>query len=115
MMDVHLPLAKSLVALTFFAGLLPIVGNLMSNTILVAVSLTISLKIAAVCLIFLVVIHKLEYFLNAKIIGNQIKAKAWELLIAMLVMESMFGLPGVIAAPIYYAYIKLELGQRDLI
>ncbi|HEY8025603.1 MAG TPA: AI-2E family transporter [Burkholderiaceae bacterium] len=115
MADVHLPLAKTLVALTFFAGLLPIVGNLMSNTILVTVSLTISLKIAAVCLIFLVVIHKLEYFLNAKIIGNQIKAKAWELLIAMLVMESMFGLPGVIAAPIYYAYIKLELGQRDLI
>lgn len=115
MADVHLPLAKTLVALTFFAGLLPIVGNLMSNTILVTVSLTISLKVAAVCLIFLVVIHKLEYFLNAKIIGNQIQAKAWELLIAMLVMESMFGLPGVIAAPIYYAYIKLELAQRGLI
>jgi len=115
MADVHLPLAKTLVALTFFAGLLPIVGNLMSNTILVAVSLTISLKVAIACLIFLIVIHKLEYFLNAKIIGNQIKAKAWELLIAMLVMEAMFGLPGVIAAPIYYAYVKLELDARDLI
>jgi len=115
MADVHLPLAKTLVALTFFAGLLPIVGNLMSNTILVAVSLTISLKVAIACLVFLIVIHKLEYFLNAKIIGNQIKAKAWELLIAMLVMESMFGLPGVISAPIYYAYLKLELAERDLI
>jgi predicted PurR-regulated permease PerM len=115
MAGVHLPLAKSLIALTFFAGLLPIVGNLMSNTIMVVVALTVSLQIAAVCLIFLIVIHKLEYFLNAKIIGTQIKARAWELLIAMLVMESIFGLPGVVAAPIYYAYLKLELGKRNLI
>jgi predicted PurR-regulated permease PerM len=115
MWGVHMPLAKSLVALTFFAGLLPIVGNLMSNTILTVVALTVSLQVAAACLIFLILIHKLEYFLNAKIIGSQIKAKAWELLIAMLVMESIFGLPGVVAAPIYYAYLKLELGERGLI
>ena len=115
MWDIHLPLAKSLVALTFFAGLLPIVGNLMSNTILTVVALTISLQAAATCLIFLILVHKLEYFLNAKIIGTQIKAKAWELLIAMLVMESIFGLPGVVAAPIYYAYLKLELGKRGLV
>lgn len=115
MWDIHLPLAKSLVVLTFFAGLLPIVGNLMSNTILTVVALTISLQAAATCLIFLILVHKLEYFLNAKIIGTQIKAKAWELLIAMLVMESIFGLPGVVAAPIYYAYLKLELGKRGLV
>ena len=115
MWDIHLPLAKSLVVLTFFAGLLPIVGNLMSNTILTVVALTVSLQAAAACLAFLILIHKLEYFLNAKIIGTQIKAQAWELLIAMLVMESIFGLPGVVAAPIYYAYLKLELGERGLI
>jgi predicted PurR-regulated permease PerM len=115
MFGVHLPLAKSLVVLTFFAGLLPIVGNLMSNTILVVVALTISLQVAGACLVFLILIHKLEYFLNAKIIGTQIKAKAWELLIAMLVMESLFGLPGVVAAPIYYAYLKLELSKRGLV
>jgi predicted PurR-regulated permease PerM len=60
-------------------------------------------------LLFLVTIHKLEYFLNAKIIGTQINAKAWELLTAMLIMESMFGIPGVIAAPVLYAYLKTEL------
>ena len=115
MWGVHMPLAKSLVVLTFFAGLLPIVGNLMSNTILVVMALTISLQVAAACLVFLVVIHNLEYFLNAKIIGSQIKAKAWELLVAMVVMESIFGLPGVVAAPIYYAYLKLELSERGMI
>ena len=64
---------------------------------------------------FLVVIHKLEYFLNARIVGAQIRAHAWEVLLAMLVMEVAFGLPGVVAAPIYYAYLKQELMDRGLV
>jgi hypothetical protein len=36
---------------------------------------------------FLITIHKLEYLINAQIIGTQMRARAWELLIAMLVME----------------------------
>ena len=59
--------------LTFLCGLLPIIGNLMSNTLIIAVGFTISPKLALVALIFLVVIHKLEYFLNSKIIGDRIK------------------------------------------
>jgi predicted PurR-regulated permease PerM len=112
---VRLPLAKSIVAVTFFAGLLPVVGNLVSNTVLVIAGLSHSLQIAIASLAFMVVIHKLEYFLNAKIIGNQIKARPWELLIAMLVMEAAFGLPGVVAAPVFYAYLKRELAARGLI
>ena len=86
-------------AVTFFAGLLPVIGNLISNSILVVVALSHSLHTALASLVFLVVIHKLEYFLNARIIGSHIHARAWELLAAMLVMESVFGLPGVVAAP----------------
>jgi predicted PurR-regulated permease PerM len=52
---------------------------------------------------------------NARIIGTRIKAWAWELLLAMLVMEAWFGVPGLIAAPIYYAYVKDELMMRKLI
>ncbi len=33
----------------------------------------------------------------------------------MLVMEAAFGVPGVIAAPVFYAYIKKELSDRELI
>ena len=61
------------------------------------------------------VIHKLEYFMNARIVGTEIRARAWELLLAMLVMEAAFGIPGLIAAPIYYAYLKDELAGRGLI
>jgi predicted PurR-regulated permease PerM len=114
-MGIHLPLAKTLVAVTFFCGLLPVIGNLISNTIVVVVSLSHSWQMAAGSLGYLVVVHKLEYFLNARIVGGQIRAQAWEMLIAMLVMEASFGIAGVIAAPIYYAYLKNELGAQRLI
>jgi predicted PurR-regulated permease PerM len=91
------------------AGLLPIVGNLISNTVIVLASLSMSFLTAAGSLVFLVILHKLEYFLNARIVGHQINASAWELLCAMLVGEAAFGAPGLIAAPIFYAYIKDEL------
>ncbi len=115
LLDVHLPLRKTLVAITFVAGLLPVVGNLISNTIVVIVSLSVSLPVAIASLVFLVVVHKLEYFLNARIVGRQIRASAWELLLAMLVMEAAFGIPGLVAAPIYYAYLKDELSARGLL
>jgi predicted PurR-regulated permease PerM len=112
---IRLPFAKTLVLITFIGGLVPIVGNLISNTVIVVMSLNVSLELAAASLVFLVVVHKLEYFLNARIVGRGIHASAWELLIAMLVMESAFGMPGLVAAPIYYAYLKDELGARGLI
>lgn len=112
---VRLPLTKSMIAITFIAGLLPVLGNLISNTVIVVVSLSHSLSTAAASLVFLVVIHKLEYFLNARIVGGWIHARAWELLLAMLILEAAFGLPGLVAAPIYYAYLKDELSARGLV
>ena len=112
---VHLPLTKTMIALTFVAGLLPIIGNLISNTVIVIISFSYSLPIAGASLAFLVVVHKLEYFINARIVGSRINASAWELLFAMLVMEAAFGLPGVIAAPVFYAYAKAELVARKLV
>lgn len=112
---INLPQVKTLVTVTWLAGLIPILGNLISNTIIVLVSLSQSLELAIASLLFLIVIHKLEYFLNARIIGSQIRSRAWELLIAMLVMETAFGIPGIIAAPIFYAYFKEELARLRLI
>jgi predicted PurR-regulated permease PerM len=106
---VHVPLSKTLVLITFLAGLLPVVGNIISNTVITIVALSVSFYVAMAALLYLVVIHKLEYFLNARIVGGEIQARAWELLLAMLVMEAAFGLPGLVAAPVFYAYIKREL------
>ncbi|HEY9132012.1 MAG TPA: hypothetical protein VIM98_09675, partial [Dyella sp.] len=106
---------KTLILVTFIAGLLPVIGNLISNTAITVAGLSVSLWVGVAALGFLVLIHKLEYFLNARIVGTQIRARAWELLVAMLAMEAAFGLPGLIAAPIYYAYLKNELERERLI
>lgn len=110
-----LPLAKTLVIVTFIVGLLPVIGNLISNALIIIVGLSVSLPVTLAALVFLIVIHKLEYFLNARIVGIQIEARSWELLLAMLVMEAAFGLAGVIAAPIFYAYAKRELRLKHLV
>jgi predicted PurR-regulated permease PerM len=112
---IQLPLVKTMIAVTFIAGLLPVIGNLISNTVIVTISLSHSFGAAVASLAYLVIIHKLEYFVNARIVGGEIRAGAWEILVAMLVMESAFGIPGVVAAPIYYAYVKNELAARGLV
>lgn len=108
---IHLPLTKTMIIVTFLAGLLPVIGNLISNTLIVLIALSVSIYVALSALFFLVVIHKLEYFLNARIVGAQINARSWELLLVMVFSEAAFGLPGLVVAPIYYAYIKSELHE----
>lgn len=110
-----LPLTKTMIAVTFVVGLLPVIGNLISNTVIFLIALSVSPGAAAGALAYLVGIHKLEYFLNARIIGARIRARAWEILIAMVVMEAAFGVVGVVAAPIYYAWLKDELSAKKLI
>lgn len=110
-----IPMAGTLVVVTFFTGLIPVLGNLISNTVIVIIALSSSLFDAGLALGWLVLIHKLEYFVNAHIIGNRIRAKAWELLIVMLLMEALFGLAGLVCAPIIYAQIKQRLHARGWI
>jgi predicted PurR-regulated permease PerM len=112
---IHLPYSDTLVILTFFTGLLPVIGNLISNTVITVIAIGVSFKVALAALFFLVAIHKLEYFINAKIVGGKIQAAAWEILLALLVMEACFGVNGLLLAPIVYAYIKAELLQEKLI
>lgn len=112
---IHLPLVKTMTVIAFVLGMMPIVGNTISNMILLLIGASYSLPVAVSCFLFMFGIHKLEYFLNATIMGGFIEARAWELLAAILVMDGVFGLPGVVAAPIYYGYLKLELRRKNLI
>jgi predicted PurR-regulated permease PerM len=106
---VRLPHAPLVIAITFLCGLVPIIGNLVSNTIIVFVALTISLKLAIGALVFLVLIHKLEYFLNSKIIGNRIRNPVWLTLIALIIGERLMGIPGLILAPVVLNYLRVEM------
>jgi predicted PurR-regulated permease PerM len=106
----------TLIALTFLCGLLPIVGNLLSNTLIVGVafSMTNGPKMALISLIYLVVIHKLEYFLNSKIVGDRIKNPMWLTLFGIVLGEKLMGIPGMILAPVVLHYIKVEASRNKV-
>jgi predicted PurR-regulated permease PerM len=109
LLAVHLPHALLLIPVTFLCGLVPIVGNLVSNTVIVFVALTVSLKLALAALLFLVLIHKLEYFLNSKIIGDRIRNPVWLTLVALILGERLMGIPGLILAPVVLNYLRVEM------
>jgi predicted PurR-regulated permease PerM len=99
------------VGITFLCGLLPVVGNLLSNTVVVALGFTVSPAKGLAALVFLVCIHQLEYFLNSKIIGSRIRSPLWLTLLALVLGESLMGVAGMILAPAILHYIRMEAAQ----
>ena len=79
------------------------------------ISLGVSPGVGVASLLFLVLIHKAEYFMNARIVGHEVQATAWELLTAMLLFEAAFGIAGLVAAPVVYAWLKAEVKELGMI
>ena len=111
----HVPFATTIVIVTFVSGLIPVLGNLISNTVIVVLSLGISGGTAIASMVFLVLVHKLEYLINSRIVGGQTDSQAWEILLAILIGETAFGVSGVVMGPIIYAFAKRELRERGLV
>ena len=99
------------IVLTFLLGMLPILGNLLSNTLIIGVGFTVSHRTAFLALLFLVAIHKLEYFLNSKIIGDRIRNPMWLTLLGLVLGERLMGIPGMILAPVLLHYVKAETSR----
>lgn len=110
---VGIPYAPVVVGLTFLCGLLPIVGNVVSNTVIVFLGFIVSPKVAIGALIFLVVIHKLEYFLNSKIIGARIRNPIWLTLLGLIIGEKLMGIPGMILSPVVLNYLRVEMSKIE--
>lgn len=100
-----------IVVLTFLLGMLPILGNLLSNTLIIGVGFAVSHRTAFFALLFLVAIHKFEYFLNSKIIGDRIRNPMWLTLLGLVLGERLMGIPGMILAPVLLHYVKAETSR----
>lgn len=112
---IRIPFATTLVVITFLCGLIPVLGNLISNTVITILSMGVSIGTAVASLSFLVIIHKLEYLINSRIVGGETDSQAWEILLAIIVGEAAFGVGGIVLAPILYAFLKRELRDRGLV
>jgi predicted PurR-regulated permease PerM len=102
------PYSVLLVFLVFLCGMIPIVGNFMSNLVIVGVGFTMSPRTGILALVFLILIHKLEYFLDSKIIGHRIDNPMWLMLIGLVVGDRLMGVSGMVLAPVLLYYLKLE-------
>ncbi|WP_374356858.1 hypothetical protein [Chitinimonas sp.] len=109
------PYRGALIVITFAASLIPVAGNLLCNSILLLVGLGVSLTAGIAALVFLIVVHKLEYLVSARILGGANRVAAWELITAMLAFELLFGPIGLICATVLYPYLKQELRSAGLI
>lgn len=112
---ISMPFGTTLVVITFLCGLIPVLGNLISNTVITILSMGVSMGTAVASLSFLIVIHKLEYLINSRIVGGETDSQAWEILLAIVIGEAAFGVGGVVLAPILYAFLKRELRDRGLV
>ncbi len=112
----HYPRKEELIVLTFLCGLLPIIGNLISNILIVAVGFTIADRphVALYAFVFLILVHKGEYFFNSKIVGERIKNPMWLTLIGLVIGEKLMGIPGMILAPVVLHYIKVEASRNKV-
>lgn len=111
----YIPYSEYLLFFTFVLGLLPIIGNLISNILILMFSITLGIKIAIASLIFLIIIHKLEYYINGLILGKEININLFETIIAMVIFEGIFGFTGLFIGTLIYSYIKIELKTLNLI
>jgi predicted PurR-regulated permease PerM len=111
---VHLPYAPIVIGVTFLCGLLPIIGNIISNSLITGIAFTISPQLAISALVFLIVLHKTEYFLNSKIIGTRINNPVWLTLLGLILAERLMGVPGIILAPVILHFIKVESSQVEV-
>ena len=103
------PFRTFLTLTAFVCGMVPIVGNVVSNIVIVTAGLIVSEQMAMFGLVYLVIIHKLEYLLNSRIVGGAIDTPMWLTLLGLVIGEAVMGVPGVLLAPALLHYAREEL------
>jgi len=98
-----------MIFVVFFCGLFPVVGNLMSNSVLtINAFVSTGMFGTSICLIMLVGVHKLEYFLNSKIIGGIVHLPMAVSLGALIFCDVLLGIPGLILAIPLALFVRHE-------
>lgn len=115
LMGVELSFREVLVVFTLFVSLIPALGNVVANTVMAFLCLPHGAGVVVAAVIFLFVVHKAEYIINARIIGKNVQATVPEMLLAILIGECLFGLPGLMLGPVSYAYLKMYMIKKELV
>jgi predicted PurR-regulated permease PerM len=105
-----IPHVGMLMVVIFISGLIPVIGNLVSGTILgflafqargvVGVAIFVGLTFA---------LHKVEsYYLNPRLTARHVKLPGFVLIVSLLAFEHLFGVPGLFMSfPFLYVAGKI--------
>lgn len=114
--SLDLPHKISLIFLVFIFGLIPAIGNVISNSILaITAFFSQGMFACVICLFFLVGVHKLEYLLNSQIIGSIVRLPMFVILMSILLCEALMGLMGVVIAIPLVLFLKKELESLEIV
>ena len=115
MVGVTLSFREILVVFTLVISLIPALGNMIANAVMAMLCLPHGAFVLLAAVVFLIVVHKAEYIINAKIIGKTVEASVPEMLLAILIGERLFGLPGLMLGPVTYAFLKMHLKKMNIL
>lgn len=113
--DVDLPFKALLIGLTFLLSFVPALGNIVCNTLMAVVCAASGAAIALLAIVYLILAHKAEYLINAKVLGKMQDVSVAEMLAFLVVGETLFGLFGLILLPIAYLYLRQAVNDRQLL
>jgi predicted PurR-regulated permease PerM len=108
-----LPHVASLMVMVFAFGLVPVVGNFLSGTVLVILSYLRKGWIGVgVFLVSTFVLHKIEsYYLNPRLTAQHVKLPSLFLIASLIIWEHLVGVAGIfISFPVLYVGLR----TRDL-
>lgn len=111
-LEVDLPFKVLLVSMTFLFSFIPALGNIVCNTLMAVVCAANGPFIAALAIGYLIVAHKAEYLINAHFLGRLQSVSVAEILLGLVVGETLFGLFGLVLIPIVYLYLLQALKEQ---
>lgn len=113
--SVDLPFKALLIGLTFLLSFVPALGNIVCNTLMAVVCAASGPAIALLAIVYLILAHKAEYLINAKVLGKMQDVSVAEMLTFLVIGETLFGLFGLIILPITYLYLRHALKEGKLL
>lgn len=111
-LDVDLPFKVLLVSMTFLFSFIPALGNIVCNSLMAVVCAANGPFIAVLAVVYLIVAHKAEYLINAHFLGRLQSVSVAEILLGLVVGETLFGLFGLVLIPIVYLYLLQALKEQ---
>ncbi len=105
----RIPYVRFLITATFVLGLVPVVGGLITNALILAAAFTISFKTALIAFIALLVIHHIQYPIQGEVMGEHMQIPAWQVLVGLILGEAVMGVAGMVLAPAVIHYLREEI------